>query len=300
MEPFSALRKRLTAILPLAVPLKFVISALLGVIGSAGLLGFLSEYATYSYAIYYGMRPPLEGIPYLRPAVAFGFLFLVLSAALLFFAIFFALRLVVWYPDAIRVQLNKIEKVFGIGGRLQSTFLGYLLNRIRTAPAWAVFLGSVMLSALIVIVFALSRSDSQAVLNRTESVQVLVVVFLYILALFMAVVRPSTIWWTSAVVVGSYLLMCIFLLFTPVRYSELLRTLGYGGGLTVIVELREAGETTSNEPLQLMLRTNEAIILHDPSNRRFVEIPREQVRRIFHATGGTRSLPYALPVGGNY
>jgi len=91
--------------------------------------------------------------------------------------------------------------------------------------------------------------------------------------------------------------------FSAVYTCEILRASTHtwvGGWSNCLVELREAGETTSNEPLQLMLRTNEAIILLDPSNRRFVEIPREQVRRIFHATGGTRSLPYALPVGGNY
>ncbi len=49
--------------------LKTVTWFLLTVLGGSGLLGILSEFATYSYAIYYGFRPPVEGIPYLRVTI---------------------------------------------------------------------------------------------------------------------------------------------------------------------------------------------------------------------------------------
>ena len=59
-------------ILENAVPLKLAVGAILGIVTGPGLLGFLSEYATYRYSLYYGLRPPLEGIPYLRAAVTLG------------------------------------------------------------------------------------------------------------------------------------------------------------------------------------------------------------------------------------
>ena len=89
------------AIVPWSISAKLVLSSLLGLFGAAGLLGYLSKYATYNNAIHFGIRPPLEGIPYLRPAVAFGSLFLLLSGAAIFMLIAFVLRLFAWYVDAV-------------------------------------------------------------------------------------------------------------------------------------------------------------------------------------------------------
>ena len=52
-----------------SLPRRILVSILVGFIAGPGLIGFLSEYATYLYALGADVRPPVEGIPYLRASV---------------------------------------------------------------------------------------------------------------------------------------------------------------------------------------------------------------------------------------
>jgi len=67
-----------------SLPIKLAVGAIVGLIGG-GFLGYNAEYATYNYAIQYGVRAPIEGIPYLKAAVTFGSFFLLLTGSLVFF-----------------------------------------------------------------------------------------------------------------------------------------------------------------------------------------------------------------------
>ena len=49
----------------LSVLFKLLISSSIGILAGASFIGFISEYATYYYAISYGVRLPVEGVPYL-------------------------------------------------------------------------------------------------------------------------------------------------------------------------------------------------------------------------------------------
>jgi hypothetical protein len=68
----------------LVFPLKLLIGTVLGIALGPGFVGLLSEYATYYYAIDLGIRPPLEGIPYLKSAVTAGSLLLAVVVAFFF------------------------------------------------------------------------------------------------------------------------------------------------------------------------------------------------------------------------
>ena len=300
MQALPGFLERLKGLLPWSIPLKLVLSAFLGVLGGAGLLGYLSEYATYSYAIHYGIRPPLEGIPYLRAAVAFGSLFLLLSGAVVFVTIAFSLRTFVWYFDAIPRIACLPLRLFGRNAQEeQERHFGKLLNRIRESPLWLLLVGCSATSAIIVAVILFTPGSPFLHAASPEKAKFLFVLFLYLFAVFVAAVRTSSIWLISVLVVIVYLLVCIYLLFSPVKYSEFLRILGYGGGLTVSVELRGSADPTSTEKVQLMLRTNEAVILYDEPSSRFLEIPNDQIHRIVHDIGGMRRLPYLLPARKN-
>jgi hypothetical protein len=52
----------------LVFPLRLAVGGFVTLVAGTW-LGFVAEYAAYRWAIYYGMRPPLEGIPYLKVAV---------------------------------------------------------------------------------------------------------------------------------------------------------------------------------------------------------------------------------------
>ncbi len=51
------------------LPIKVIFGFLLTALGSASVLGLLSEFAVYNYALVNGFRVPVEGIPYLKPTV---------------------------------------------------------------------------------------------------------------------------------------------------------------------------------------------------------------------------------------
>jgi hypothetical protein len=287
--------ERVKEIVPWTVPAKLVLSSLLGMFGGAGLLGYLSEYATYNYAIYFGIRPPLEGIPYLRPAVAFGSLFLLLSGAVVFVGIVFVLRFFAWYIDAIPRLSTLPLRLLGRDTQRHERHYGQLLTLIRARPPWQQILGCLLFAALMA---ALMHTFVLTMVYQLRAISPHIATsFLYFFAIGLAVVKPASTWWTAIVVTISYFVVCIYLLFSPLKYSQLLRILGYGGGLSVQIELRDSsgsiGFDGANQ--QLMLRTNEAVILYDQRTGKFSEIPREQVHRIVHDIGGMRRLPYALP-----
>lgn len=295
MQMLPGASERFKAFLPWSIPLKLILSALAGVLGGAGLLGYLTEYATYNYAIHYGIRPPLEGIPYLRAAVAFGSLFLLLSGAIVFAAIVFVLRAFAWYFDAIPRVAMSLPGLLGKNAQARELIYGNLLNSIRGRPLWQLLAACVALSALSVAAIFLLPENLLPSSDSSEKPKLMLATFLYLLALLVTVARPSSIWWISILVVIAYLLVCIYLLFSPAKYSEFLRILGYGGGLTVSVELLDSTGPTATDKLQLMLRTNEAVILYDHPNGHFLEIPNDRVHRILHDIGGMRRLPHSLP-----
>lgn len=274
-----------------------MLSALLGILGGAGLLGYLSEYATYNYAIYYGFRPPLEGVPYLRPAVAFGSLFLLLTGALVFALIAFALRSLVWYFDVVPRLATVPLRTLGFDTVPHERRMGQLLTSIRRRPLWQ----HVAICVAIPIAF-LGVSTVVDLFNRGGEQIIrdqgfVIFITIYLASLTLAVLRSNTIWWTAILVTAVYFSACLYLLFTPTKYSELRRLLGYGGGISVKIELR-TDRTEANpgvETHQLMLRTTEALILYDSGRALFSEIPRDQIRRITHEAGGMRRLPHSLP-----
>ncbi|WP_429069658.1 hypothetical protein [Aeromonas veronii] len=65
-----------------SMPLKVTIGFLLTALGSSSVLGLLSEFAAYKYAIISGFRVPVEGIPYLRATVSLISLALIAVALL--------------------------------------------------------------------------------------------------------------------------------------------------------------------------------------------------------------------------
>jgi hypothetical protein len=291
MKSASAIIERINAFLPWSVPLKLLLSALLGVLGSAGLLGYLTEYATYNYAIHYGIRPPLEGIPYLRPAVAFGSLFLFFSGALLFAGFTALLQSVAWHVDGLPQYIFRlISRFFGPTYKMDD--LGAFVSYSRQQATWKLAIVCAVAAALVIAL----KDD---LYSQDVHIHMLGLSFKFFLnfSLFFAIVKPKSIWWSSIILVLVYFVTCVYLMFTPTNYSEFLRMLGYGGGLSVQIELRDQNKQDNMPitPLQLMLRTSEAVILYDKQQGKFIEIPRDQIYRISHNIGGMHNLPFLLP-----
>jgi len=287
-------------VLPWSLPIKLVLSAFLGVLGGAGLLGYLSEYATYNYAIQYGIRPPLEGIPYLRPAVAFGSIFLLLSGAIVFVISAGFCKVIAWSVDLITQLPIVIGKLFNHPIPDSQLQFGRVIAAARSQSniLVAVFSLAVATFMLLASWVVLHYFDVVTVEGVKIEFNISIAIFLfgYGLLIVLLMLRPKLIYWISIVFTIVYFLFCIYLIFSPVKYSELLRMLGYGGGYSVNVQIREEGsERKVLQQYQLMLRTNEAFIFYDAVRSEVVEIPRDQVRSIIHGVGGMSKLKSVLP-----
>ncbi|PWB37386.1 hypothetical protein DCO47_04050 [Pseudomonas sp. NDM] len=160
---------------------------------------------------------------------------------------------------------------------------------------WSSLLAGFALVATWVVInyFDVTNVDGEKV---EFNFSIAIFVFLYVFLAMFSMLRPKAVYWISIVFTVVYFVFCIYLIFSPVKYSELLRVLGYGGGYTVNVQLREEGsEKKPLEKYQLMLRTNEAFIFYDSLKNEIIEIPRDQVRSIVHGVGGMSKLQSVLP-----
>lgn len=285
-----------------SLPIKLTLSALVGTLGGAGLLGYLSEYATYSYAIHFGIRPPLEGIPYLKATVAIGSFLLLLSSALFFALTCFLFRLLLL---ASREAANLVEYLFSkIWGRRQSrlhlfdhTHPLQPMTMLDVIPLLFVFMAffSIVIPILDSSTVASFRESSFG--KGITSIVILVVFGSYGAAVIFPAIYVRGLWWIGMIFTLLYFTVLVSLLFSPNQYSTFLRLIGYGGGLPVLIQLTDEtpADINSSRELHLMLRTTEAFILYDNDHDKFVEIPKDQVRRITHASNGLQNLWYILP-----
>lgn len=288
-----------------AFPTKLILSATLGVLGGAGFLGYVSEYATYSYAIYHGIRPPLEGIPYLKATVAFGSIFLLLTGAAVFLISIVIVRFIIWVTEwlfhiALRMPPASVDdrfKFHDVAARLASySFLRLLLIATTVGLFAAVFFYAE---------FSLLDDFLAAKLNAifgkepkpfpTTSASVIFGIYAFLTTFVIA--NRKAIWWLAVVATATYFFGWIGLLFSPNYYSGFLRLVGYGGGLKISIEARDVNSFSQSNDYFLLLRTTEAFIVLDATRNKIVELPRDQIKNITHEVGGLRKIPYHLPGG---
>ena len=293
----GSLTQKMKGVLQWAMPMKLMLGALLGALGSAGLLGYLSEFATYSYAIHYGFRPPVEGIPYLRATIAYGSFFLLVTGALIFAISVLLIR------QAIQLFLNVplfAKKLIGsVAGDWKIFSVGDTITFLSTRPMSQIAFISIFVAAFCAIFmygFAMAGNaiDDSAKVSAT-SLAASYGAFGFIVTL--AISRKGAIWWMAATATIAYFILWLVVLFSPTQYSQFLRIVGHGGGMPVTIELRDPDKSASfsKQGYYLMIRSTDAFIFYSDKERRFIEVPRDQIRSVSHETGGLRGLPHKLP-----
>jgi hypothetical protein len=293
----ASLAEKMMRAMPWAMPLKLIFGAILGALGSAGLLGYLSELATYSYSIHYGIRPPVEGIPYLRAAVTYGSFFLLLSAALIFGSSVALIKIIIRELDN---TLQSLRDIIGIVVEPpQIAFSESMTEMLSKRSKKQVLFMSVAVAAFCASTTYITITIMEMVLG-TGSPPTMILTFLsgcYGFVTTIAISRKGAIWWMAAAATIAYFMIWLIVLFSPTKYSHFLRMVGHGGGILVTMELRDPGHRScfSRQNYYLMIRSTDAIIVYSDSDRRIIEIPRDQVRSISHDSGRLLHLPYNLP-----
>jgi hypothetical protein len=292
---------RLASLAPWALPLKLILGAVLGALGGAGLLGVLSEYATYSYAVQYGFRPPLEGIPYLKATVTLASFLLLLTGALVFLLSLLFVRSVVWSLEIPLTWATRLKGRATPGLTSAAQSFRTVSDRLARRPVWQVFMVALVISsmtgAFAFFEIAVLNDLGPPPKNSIDPVHASMVGALYGLVLTLVMVNRRAIWWLGGISTLAYFLVWIWMLFSPSWYASFLRTVGYGGGLPISIELREQTQESplSNMKCNLLLRTTEALLVSPIDSSEVVEIPRDQIRTVTHLGGGLRHLPYRLP-----
>jgi hypothetical protein len=262
----------------------------MGVIIGPGLIGFLSEYATYAYALRIGIRPPLEGIPYLSATVTAGSLFIALSAAVVFIlarmaAVRIAWQIITLFRD-ISARTNKIAAFFELifSMKIAKTEHEELIGKIKSISTKNALILSLVVSLAVGLIFYLIDTYI-ATSNRSNSVEVAISVSVLSFVAFLTLWRESAIWWVAIGASIFFYALSFYFIFSIAHYSTFLRIVGYGGGAKVTVEtIVNVGKINSSE-YYLLLRTSESLITLDRDKVTVIEIPISTISNINYELG---------------
>jgi hypothetical protein len=293
IDKLKQLFNRFSGLAIFGFPLKMLFAALAVVFGSAGLLGYVSDYATYYYAISMGFRPPLEGVPYLATAITLGSIFLLLGAALSFLLVYLLLR---WLGATISLLDLGFARILPKSSAKSIMDSEIRKMRLRYRLLFALLLGVIF---AIISHFVLVRLGDHVPMPFAEFSHSTLVAAIAIYAVAFGLISwvPASIWPLSALASVIYFCAVISLLFQPIQYAKFLRFVGYGGGLPITIHSKdeELRENLVKANTSLILRTNDTLIVLEIDVGRFMEIPRDEVLFFTYKTGGLYAGASVLP-----
>jgi hypothetical protein len=268
-------------------PIKFILGAALSAVAGGGVLSFLVEHAMYAYAMSYGVRPPVEGVPYLAALVSFT------SVAMLLLGAAMAVLIV--------VLVQQIQRRFAPGEPL--------VRRLEQLKGWkAAAFVLVAAAILTAIEIALSRYAAKSTgicvwplfacrTERDGDAAWSLVTFAFALPLAVMIWRRSWVWWCTGAFVSIYYAWLGLMVLPPEGYARLLRNTGFGGGIAVTLDLKDSSRPTGSRQLEthLVLRSASHIVVYNPESGRISEYPMSDVQQVAYAHGGLSDLPTKLP-----
>lgn len=129
----------------LSLPVRLLIGAVVSGLGGIG-VGIISEYAAYNFALYHDIRPPLEGIPYLRATVSAITFLSLMGAGVIYSAVFLSAKvLVAAMSGQFRMMSNAMTSVKSPFFPASSSFDIEKLRGMSTErTAWAILGASTM------------------------------------------------------------------------------------------------------------------------------------------------------------
>lgn len=246
------------------LPLRVLVYACTAFIAGPGFLGFISEYATYVYAMRVGVRPPVEGIPYLSATVTIASVAIALSVSLVFYATLAVVRYLAGLGDLSRRFALAYRK--GVSAEISKK------RNAATAFAATAFLA---ISVILYIFFRYIMNSDHA-----PPTWLLYLTCWYVISAalgFTAAIDRRFAWGSAAVLAALFYIGTLSAMFSRDYYSAFLRTIGFGGGIYVAVGLKDR-----SDQLQMILdvRSSEWLIGRSPTAAGHVEIPVENVLSI--------------------
>lgn len=277
-----------------ALPIRLAISAALTLAAGTG-LGFVAEYAAYNWAMHYGLRPPLEGIPYLRVAVT-ALTFSILIGGVV--AYVGARVMLAMLLDWIHKSLERSASGEAIDPDPPKTMMRKLIHtsvvwyRQRSAMEAVVIAGLASVSAVLFLLYP--EPTDRFSIKQLQFFGIGLLCFCAMLLIWNVRVQ----YWIATAAVALVIFVLPVALFHTEVYGHVLRGLGYGGGSAVsvtVVEDPQSRPARTQVVGYLMLRTSSSLIVYERGSQRMREIPIEQVLFVDHAVTRLTDRPYDLP-----
>jgi len=264
-------------------PAKFLVGAAVAALAGGGVLSFMLETATHTFALSYGFRPPVEGLPYLRTLVTLGSVILLLCAAL------FATLFIGAVGGIVRVASGGKHPLHAI-----ATWKAVLFSlTVCAAASLLVWYGTTERWHGIYCMWPLVSCDR----DSREVWQAFVASMFVNVPLMLVIFRPHWAWMLALAWTLWYYAGLALSILPPDGYARLLRATGFGGGTPAHISFLAGDTGCASQSFTgfLLLRTTDTFVLYDPPNARISEVPARCVLTISYSAGGLSSLPFQLP-----
>lgn len=239
---------------------KYVFLPIITITSGSTLVGFASEFATYSYALSIGMRPPVEGVPYLQ-TIIFALTISISILVGLFFVISFS------YIKLLKLRLNDYHVIF--------VFL----------PSFLLLLYIMLYSYFLIqnvyhngIAIGFNYFDFLALYLFLSSTLVTFFVVKFNLKTGNA----------SRYIATSFYLLLAISIFFPSNYQYIISKTGFGGGIYIYITTKD--KLDREIVCKLEIRTTEYFMCSNQNNSIYNEIPLNSVQSYRYANDFDHSI----------
>ncbi|EJC6765556.1 hypothetical protein MX824_004908 [Vibrio parahaemolyticus] len=269
------------------LPIKVIFGFLLTALGSASVLGLLSEFAVYNYALVNGFRVPVEGIPYLKPTVTLISLVAIGVALLGFVTTYLFTKFTALFMYAPDKFMSLALSYFNI--KQSSISKVVIFNDMRGSSLYKALFISVLSSLTVTLLVLLNFKGSEVsdlslleVLQNPErqifSNPVLDALFVFTLTfvMYFSAFRPK---WIKHIALSIALISTVSVLvfmFNTNMYSAFLHATGFGGERPVTLFTGENETVISGK---LLIQSNDYYIILN-KDLDVVEYPVQSVSKV--------------------
>lgn len=272
-------------VMPYSMPLKIIIGFLFTALGGSSVLGLLSEFAVYNYALINGFRAPVEGIPYLRATVTAISLAMIIVALVAFSLAYLILKQLTSYISFILTTTQKLISYFSpeLGEEFGHTRLDSLISRNFIVMLCAAAGSSILVVFIVTYTFDTAIPHIASILGTEYKPPFKMnnplgesIIFCGTFMIYLSLFRPKYTKEISFSIAGISVLTVLLVMFNANWYSRFLNITGFGGERSVTLYQNNKEETISGK---LLIQSNDYYIILQPDSE-VIEFPVTQVKKI--------------------
>jgi hypothetical protein len=263
-------------IIPFTLPVKLVVGYFITALGSASVIGFLSEFATYTYAVENGFRLPVEGIPYLKPTISFISLMIIFTSTIVFFLAYTFVRITAFILNSperlIKAPIELILRIFK-KNKVTNIDVGLSLNDVSAYKAVLLSsLASLLATGMLYYAFEIPEHSHYRLHWWTYCM-----FYVCTLSTYMSAFNKSYVKYIASSIAALSVITIIALMFNPYIYSRFLFLTGFGGGIPTTIYINNTSDKTISG--ELLIKSNEIYFLRSTDGS-IVEYPTKNVIKV--------------------